>query len=184
MDVDYKPIHGCWQYPHTDLLNADNPDMDIRATVSRNLSAWMSGNANLDTLKKIAAKSGVGFGTVQRAKNGDGNTTIQNLELIAKAFRRRAIDLLAESDEPYSAPVLRPAFTVQEPLFDRRQTAATDDERTLLDGFRCASDEARDLMLHAANRALAANAKAKPGVVISMTHWRERMLSARCDLFN
>lgn len=74
----------------------DNFAMDITATISHNLSAWMDAKPTLGTLKKVAAKAKIGFGTVRRARNGDGNTTIQNLDAIARAFGRRVEHLLAE----------------------------------------------------------------------------------------
>lgn len=68
--------------------------MEITAHIASNLGAWMAASPNLDTLKKVAARAGVGFGTVQRARNGDGNTTIKNLTAIARAFGRSIEDLL------------------------------------------------------------------------------------------
>jgi len=68
--------------------------MDITDHIASNLDTWMASTPNLDTLKKVAARSGVGFGTVQRARNGDGNTTIKNLTAIAKAFNRSIEELL------------------------------------------------------------------------------------------
>ena len=85
----------------------DNRAMEISAIIAANLAAWMQAAPGLDTIKKVSARSGVGFGTVQRARNGDGNTTIQNLELIAKAFKRRPEDLLAP-----------PAGQIQQPVAD------------------------------------------------------------------
>lgn len=73
--------------------------MDITKIVARNLSAWMKASDTLGTLQKVTAKSGVGFGTIRRARNGDGNITIQNLHDIAKAFGRSAVDLLADSQQ-------------------------------------------------------------------------------------
>jgi transcriptional regulator with XRE-family HTH domain len=74
--------------------------MDINAIVSANLTAWMSASPDLSTLKQVAAKSKVGFGTVRRAKNGDGNLTVQNMEAVAGAFKRSLIDLLTPSTYP------------------------------------------------------------------------------------
>lgn len=68
--------------------------MEITDYISANLGEWMSASPNLDTLKKVAARAGVGFGTVRRARNGDGNTTIKNLTAIARAFGRTIEDLL------------------------------------------------------------------------------------------
>jgi transcriptional regulator with XRE-family HTH domain len=68
--------------------------MAITDTIAANLSVWMEHSADLNTLKKLASRSGVGFGTVQRVKNGNGNPTVKNLTDIAKAFGRRPEDLL------------------------------------------------------------------------------------------
>lgn len=68
--------------------------MNISEIISCNLKAWMEASQDLKTLKKVSQKAHVGFGTVQRAWNGSGNTTIQNLESIAGAFKKRAEDLL------------------------------------------------------------------------------------------
>ena len=89
--------------------------MDITKTIAANLDAWMAATPALDTLKKVAARSGVGFGTVQRARNGDGNTTIQNLTAIARAFRRRPEDLLRDADYSTEAKVTRLAACEPEP---------------------------------------------------------------------
>lgn len=82
------------QYPQTGYPFTDNNVMAVTKHIAENLNAWMAANPALDTIKKVSAKSHVGFGTVQRARNGDGNTTIQNLEAIAAAFRRSVDDLI------------------------------------------------------------------------------------------
>lgn len=69
--------------------------MDLTKNIAGNLSAWMADTPSLDTIKKVSSRSGVGFGTVQRAKNGDGNPTITNLGDIAKAFGKQVEDLIA-----------------------------------------------------------------------------------------
>lgn len=68
--------------------------MDILALIAVNLSQWMADHPTLNTLKKVAARSHVGFGTVQRCKNGNGNPTITNLVDIAGAFGKPLDDLL------------------------------------------------------------------------------------------
>lgn len=85
-----------------DFYLRDNPDMDITKIIAANLSAWMDGNIGPTTLKELARASGVGFGTVQRAKNASGNTTIQNLESIANAYKKHAIDLLDKNAAMYA----------------------------------------------------------------------------------
>lgn len=92
-----------------DFVVVNNPIMDICTIISTNLTAWMDSHPSLNTLKKLSAKSGVGFGTVQRVSNGNGNPTISNLESIAGAFGKSAIELLSpppvgsESPAPMAA---------------------------------------------------------------------------------
>lgn len=75
-------------------LFKENPDMDIAKVIAENLTEWMREDASLDTLQKVESKSGVGFGTVRRAKNGDGNITVEKLAAIAQAFGRQPAELL------------------------------------------------------------------------------------------
>jgi transcriptional regulator with XRE-family HTH domain len=72
--------------------------MDIAKIIAINLTEWMATTPNLDTLKKVALRSGIGFGTVQRTRNGDGNITVQNLVAIAQAFGRPVEGLLRLPD--------------------------------------------------------------------------------------
>lgn len=80
-----------------DLILRKNPNMDTTQIISSNLASWMESTPALDTIKKLASKANVGFGTAQRARNGTGNITIQNLEQIAKAFGKTPIDLLQQT---------------------------------------------------------------------------------------
>lgn len=81
--------------------------MDISSVISTNLTAWMAATPGLDTLQKLEARSGVGFGTIRRAKNGDGNLTVDRVAAIAAAFGRSPADLMtpahAGGDEPSTA---------------------------------------------------------------------------------
>lgn len=104
----------------------------------------MASSPDRDTLVKVAKAAKVGFGTVQRAKNGDGNLTVQNLALIAAAFHRKPGDLLVQPLESYPAAVPIQASLVTEPPRD---------ERDLLQGYRDASDEVREIMLELARKA-------------------------------
>lgn len=108
--------------------------MDITTIVAANLNAWMDGNPSLNTSKKLSARSGVGFGTVQRARNGDGNTTIKNLAAIARAFGRSTEDLIRPThytqadnitrltvQEPGPAPLIAELIAIAETISDRGQ---------------------------------------------------------------
>lgn len=118
--------------------------MDIAKIVSGNLTALMESHPGRETLEKVAHVAGVGFSTVRRAKNGDGNLTVQNLELIAKAFRRSAKDLLVDPDQAYSPAAPITVLAVHEPPID---------ERELLQGYRDASQEVREILLDLARKA-------------------------------
>ena len=119
--------------------------MDISQRIAQNLSAWMASTRGRETLMLVSKASGVGFGTVQRARNGEGNLTVQNLEMIAAAFRRQAVDLLAE---PQESRVDQAATTASGlVVHERRAEYMTDDERLLIEAFRIADEGARRALL-------------------------------------
>lgn len=130
-------IYGSFRYLHMGYKKSDNWQMDIARVIAHNLSTWMEASTNLNTLKALSKASGVGFGTVQRAKNGDGNITVQNLEAIAHAFKRKAVDLLADPGLEYSIePVVNLHFAQEPPV----------DEYEILQGYRDASPDVREVM--------------------------------------
>ncbi|MDO9596715.1 MAG: helix-turn-helix transcriptional regulator [Azoarcus sp.] len=97
--MDTKPIYGYAQYPHIVYCWMQYPDMDIKQTVAKNLAAWMAASPSLDTIKKLAARSGVSYGTIQRARNAEANLTLDNLEGLSAAFGRTVAELIAEAIE-------------------------------------------------------------------------------------
>ena len=78
--------------------------MDIANIISKNLADWMATTPGLDTLQKVEAKSGIGFGTVRRTRNGDGNITVEKLTAIAAAFGRTPAELLTPKSSGNSKP--------------------------------------------------------------------------------
>lgn len=119
--------------------------MDISQRIAHNLSAWMASTRGRETLMLVSKASGVGFGTVQRARNGEGNLTVQNLEMIAAAFRRQAVDLLSE---PQESRVDQAATTASGlVVHERRAEYMTDDERLLIEAFRIADEGSRRALL-------------------------------------
>lgn len=119
--------------------------MDITKLIAQNLSAWMESQPSLDTIKKLSLASHVGFGTIQRVKNGEGNVTVQNLDLIARAFKRQAIDLLRMPDTADKINVSTISIAPEPPPLD---------ELELLAGYRDASPDVREIMLDAARKAI------------------------------
>lgn len=120
--------------------------MDITQIISANLVAWMKDHKTLNTLEKVAEESGVGFGTVRRIRNNEGNPTVKNIAAIAHAFRRKPTELLTAQPEIYefSTPTV---LTAQEMKADEYQ---------VLEGYRQGSDETRDLMRTLAVRSIEA----------------------------
>jgi len=94
--------------------------MDISAVIAANLSAWMEATPELETVQKVEAKSGVGFGTVRRARKGEGNLTVEKLAAIAAAFGRTAADLVTPQDASYAA--LIPSSNRQAPAVAAEST--------------------------------------------------------------
>ena len=137
-----------------DFFCSYNLDMDITQIIASNLSAWMDEYPSLNTLQKLAKASHVGFGTIRRAKNGDGNITVQNLQAIAQAFKRQAIDLL------------QPTLSKNPPESITQNSAnsylnLTPNEQDLLMGYREASAEVQQIMLNAAVNAISNQKKHK-----------------------
>lgn len=112
--------------------------------VTENLKRWMDASENLKTQAALARAARVGQSYVSRILRGEANPTVSLLESIARAFRRKPIDLLAATDTAYSTaqPISPPV--AQEP---------PPDERELVQGYRDASPEVREIMLDAARRA-------------------------------
>ena len=90
--------------------------MDTAKRIAKNLSQLMEQSKDLNTIAAVAKASTVGFGTVQRARNGDGNLTVQNLELLASAFRRTARDLLLDECTSYPTAPAVPSIGAKERL--------------------------------------------------------------------
>ncbi len=147
------PVYGWPQYPHVGFYSTDNPQMDTAKVIASNLAHLMEHSKSLNTITAVAKASGVGFGTVQRARNGDGNLTVQNLELLAHAFRRTARDLLVDSTT---------AYTATPPAIIRQVAEPPPDERDLMQGYRDASPEVREIMLDLARKASKKNDCTRP----------------------
>lgn len=124
--------------------------MKVAQNIARNLSNWMKSNSNLDTLEKVSEKSGVGFGTVRRSKNGDGNPTLESLEAIASVFGRPIEDLLAapkgytvnEPSTPYQVETISPE-KLQNEVVKMLSQMDIDDQNVWIATIIAASNKAR-----------------------------------------
>ncbi len=116
--------------------------MRANEIVTENLKLWMEASRNLKTQEAVARASKVGQSHISRILRGEANPTVSILESIAHAFRRKAVDLLTAPGEHSAPPVNH--YLAQEP---------TADECELLQGYRAASPEVREIMLIAARGA-------------------------------
>ena len=82
-----------------------NPSMDIKQIIAANLEHLRKQpDGSLEPLKSVAKRSGVSFSTIQRASRGEINITIENLEALARAYRRLPSDLLQPIDRTDDIP--------------------------------------------------------------------------------
>lgn len=131
------------QGPHKDFSVAHNTPMNVHDRISRNLREWMRASITLDTLMRVAARASVGYGTVRRARNGDGNVTAEHLQAIAEAFGRDIVDLLSLPEDH---------GRIAEPVKDYCVTP-DEDEQILVKGFRDADQSVKITLLHIASTA-------------------------------
>ena len=118
--------------------------MRANEIVTENLKRWMDTSRNLKTQEALARVSKVGQSHISRILRGEANPTVSILESIARAFKRKPIDLLTAPGPEYSAAPPSVSPTAQEP---------PPDECELLQGYRAASSEVREIMLAAARGA-------------------------------
>lgn len=108
--------------------------------VTENLKRWMAASDKLNTQTALARAARVGQSHISRILRGEANPTVDILESIARAFKRSAIDLLTPQTA-YAAGSKTGRQLVQE---------SAPAERELLQGYRDASPEIREIMLVAA----------------------------------
>lgn len=111
--------------------------MKLEAILAQNLSDLMEKTVGLDTIDKVAVRSGVGRGTVDRVRKAEVSTKIETVELLAAAFGVSPIALLSEQGEAEAAEPASPArapYSMQ--WLDGR-------EESLLTSYRSTDDEGR-----------------------------------------
>lgn len=134
-----------YRQPHKGIFLWINDRMlRINEIVTENLKRWMAASETLKTQEALARAAKVGQSHISRILRGEANPTVTILESIARAFKRKPIDLLSDSGKEYPAAPQSESPTAQEP---------PPDERELLRGYRVASAEVREIMLEAARRA-------------------------------
>lgn len=92
MDMNAIAAHGSSAYRYFVPMEWETN------VVSRKLNKLMERSPSLNTLEKVAKASGLGYGTVRRAKNGEGNSTLKTLQALADAFRVRLDEITRDDD--------------------------------------------------------------------------------------
>lgn len=118
--------------------------MRANEIVTENLKLWMEASRSIKTQEALARASKVGQSHISRILRGEANPAVSILESIARAFKRKLVDLLTAPGAEHSAAPPGLSFTAQEP---------PPDENELLQGYRAASPEVREIMLVAARAA-------------------------------
>ena len=73
---------------------------NVQKLMSDRLTELMEKTPSLNTLKKLSAKSGVGYGTIRRIRNGDEtDPSIGNVQAIAEAFGMSLAEFLSPEPE-------------------------------------------------------------------------------------
>jgi transcriptional regulator with XRE-family HTH domain len=71
-----------------------------KQNMAKRLNYLMGVTPGLDTLKKISARSGVGYGTVRRITTADDvDVSIGNVEAVAQAYGLTLIEFVSDFDE-------------------------------------------------------------------------------------
>lgn len=114
--------------------------MKLEAILARNLTDLMSKTSGLDTIDKVAIRSGVGRGTVDRVRKAEVSTKIETVEMLAAAFGVSPLRLLSEGELSFAsndpAPA-RPTHTMQ---------WVNASEETLLNAYRTTDEDGRRTM--------------------------------------
>ncbi len=121
--------------------------MDISTRIAQTLTLWMSQKPGMETIKQVASRSGVGFGTVRRCKNGDGNITVKNLALIAKAFHRPVEDLIGLPSVAAPLALPAPADNVVSLAKQQESVYLTERLTAIVDAAKALSDEGQAVLL-------------------------------------
>lgn len=120
--------------------------------ITENLKRWMEATPALSSQTAVARAAKVGQSHISRIYRGNANPTVDIIEAIAKAFKRKPADLFtdATSDDAQSAQTAAAANDAA----TRQYQALQAEESLLLDGYRAATTEDRETMIFLADRAI------------------------------
>lgn len=92
---------------------------NIREIVASNLREWMRANPDLNSQPKLSERSGVAQSHISRILNQQAAATIEMLQQLARAFRRRPGDLLEPPGHARAVQQPVTAYAVRSPTYRR-----------------------------------------------------------------
>lgn len=103
------------------MTNNQGMSTELKTRMANRLDALMGKTLGMDTLKKVAAKSKVGYGTVRRIRTAEStDVAIGLIEQVATAFGLTVTQFIADQDD---------------------LTVLSDDEKTLIQAYRGLEDD-------------------------------------------
>lgn len=130
-------------------------NMKLEDILAKNITDLMAATTGLETIDKVAQRSGVGRGTVDRVRKAEVSTKIETVALLAAAFGVTPIALL--SHDARHEPIEVAPVDHQPNDLDRSRTTPTSlqwvssDENELLSAYRGTDDEGRRTLLNIAS---------------------------------
>ncbi|MFC3146750.1 helix-turn-helix domain-containing protein [Piscinibacterium candidicorallinum] len=91
----------------------------LAEVVAENVRRLMNASTQLNSNQKLASAAGLGHGTIDRLRRGEGNLTIESLAAIADALGTEPWQLLVANWKPSSPPVLLEGGDRELALFKR-----------------------------------------------------------------
>ena len=120
--------------------------MKLEEILAKNLNRLMSETVGLDTNDKVALRSGVGRGTVDRLRKAEASAKIETIDLLAAAFGVSPVVLLSEADanqEPADTTLAPESTDSVSRQVLRNAQWVTVDEEELLTAYRTTDDDGR-----------------------------------------
>jgi transcriptional regulator with XRE-family HTH domain len=106
-------------------MNKNNAEQ----VLATNLNALMASDHSLNTVEKLAKRSGVGTGTIDRLRRAEASARLYTIVAIAVAFKIEPWQLLVPGFDPSNPPILQPVSEAEHAwwakLRDLAKTAPT-----------------------------------------------------------
>lgn len=120
-------------------------NMPLEQILATNIAALMARTVGLDTIEKLALRSGVGRGTVDRIKKHEVSTKLETVEKLADAFGLPPLTLLTAPGSDAVEPIALPPIAQDDSA--TRLDRLSGDEDYLVQTFRAMGAKERAQVL-------------------------------------